>query len=193
MNLKHTINRNIMIYPGYVPVSGVDYKVLHYGLEFGVGDWSFDKANWREKDVVNTCWAKFPDPPDPLSLPKEDGDSYRKDLLSIECVQKLNRALFLHHQRTCKDQETEKISNQRPENLQEQARKGLEEMKEGEKKERVILPSSRLSKISSGKSQRSWLVGIWAFLVMSFMVSITISLSRHRWDGSRGKADKAKV
>ncbi|KAJ0946712.1 hypothetical protein HanRHA438_Chr01g0006981 [Helianthus annuus] len=45
--LYHVISDKILIYPGYVPEPGVNYWVFHYGLEFSVGIWSFDKAKWR--------------------------------------------------------------------------------------------------------------------------------------------------
>lgn len=75
------------------------YRVFHYGLEFRVGNWSFDKAKWRHMDVVNKCWAKFPDPPDPSSLDRSNEDSLQRDLLSIECANSLNKALHSYHER----------------------------------------------------------------------------------------------
>lgn len=93
-----------MIYPGYVPIPGVKYRVFHYGLEFSVGNWSFDKAKWRNNDVVNKCWAKFPDPPDPSTLDQSNEDSLQRDLLSIECANSLNEGLRRYHvRRKCPD------------------------------------------------------------------------------------------
>ncbi|KAE9448411.1 hypothetical protein C3L33_19691, partial [Rhododendron williamsianum] len=87
LNLRHIINSEILIYPGYVPQPGVKYRVFHYGLEFRVGNWSFDKANWRTVDV--------------------------RDLLSIECAKTLNKALLLHHERrNCSDPTSLSTSNQ---------------------------------------------------------------------------------
>ncbi|KAG9141977.1 hypothetical protein Leryth_009338 [Lithospermum erythrorhizon] len=104
LRLRHIISNEILIYPGYVPAPGVNYRVLHYGLEFRVGEWGFDKANWRHVDVVNKCWAKFPEPPDPSTLDQSDEEAFQRDLLSIECVRTLNEALYLHHQRSkCPD------------------------------------------------------------------------------------------
>lgn len=104
LKLRHLINSEILIYPGYVPDPGVKYRVFHYGLEFIIGNWSFDKAKWRNVDVVNRCWAKFPDPPDPSMLNWTDDNLRQKDLLSIECIRTLNEALQLHHKRrNCSD------------------------------------------------------------------------------------------
>ncbi|KEH17101.1 hypothetical protein MtrunA17_Chr7g0228921 [Medicago truncatula] len=99
LKLRHTINREIMIYPGYVFEPSIKYRVFHYGLPFGVGNWSFDKAKWREIDMVNKCWAKFPEPPDPSSLNRDDEKSFQQNLLSIECIKTLNEALDQHHER----------------------------------------------------------------------------------------------
>jgi peptidyl serine alpha-galactosyltransferase len=99
LKLRHTINREIMIYPGYVFEPSIKYRVFHYGLPFGVGNWSFDKAKWREIDIVNKCWAKFPEPPDPSSLNRDDEKSLQQNLLSIECIKTLNDALDQHHER----------------------------------------------------------------------------------------------
>ncbi|KAJ0625614.1 putative glycosyltransferase HPAT/SRGT1 [Helianthus annuus] len=52
-------------------------------LEFSVGNWSFDKANWRTIDMVNRCWAKFPDPPDPSEADQTNVVTLQRDLLSI--------------------------------------------------------------------------------------------------------------
>ncbi|KAF2305996.1 hypothetical protein GH714_009372 [Hevea brasiliensis] len=71
--------------PRICPESGVKYRVFHYGLEFKDGNWSFDKANWRDTDLINKCWTKFPDPPDPSTLNWTDEDILERDLLSIEC------------------------------------------------------------------------------------------------------------
>ncbi|KAF5770032.1 hypothetical protein HanRHA438_Chr14g0665801 [Helianthus annuus] len=99
LKLHHVISDKILIYPGYVPEPGVNYRVFHYGLEFSVGNWSFDKANWRTTDMVNRCWAKFPDPPDPSEADQTNVDTLQRDLLSIECGKTLNEALLLHHER----------------------------------------------------------------------------------------------
>ncbi|KAI8554682.1 hypothetical protein RHMOL_Rhmol05G0117500 [Rhododendron molle] len=113
LNLRHIINGEILIYPGYVPQPGVKYRVFHYGLEFRVGNWSFDKANWRTVDVVNKCWSKFPDPPDPSMLDRTDENTLQRDLLSIECAKTLNKALLLHHERrNCSDPTSLSTSNQ---------------------------------------------------------------------------------
>ncbi|QHO17588.1 uncharacterized protein DS421_10g313480 [Arachis hypogaea] len=101
LKLKHTVNNEILIYPGYVPAPGVKYRVFHYGLRFGTGNWSFDKADWRDVDMVNRCWAKFPDPPDLSTLDRANEDGFQRDLLSIECAKTLNEALTLHHERRC--------------------------------------------------------------------------------------------
>ncbi|XP_022884004.1 peptidyl serine alpha-galactosyltransferase-like [Olea europaea var. sylvestris] len=98
LNLRHVIRNELLIYPGYVPVPGVEYRIFHYGLEFRVADWSFDKARWRHVDLVNKCWAKFPDPPDPSILDQSDEGAFQRDLLSIECAIKLNEALHVYHE-----------------------------------------------------------------------------------------------
>ncbi|WJX81316.1 Peptidyl serine alpha-galactosyltransferase [Trifolium repens] len=99
LKLRHTINREIMIYPGYIFEPNINYRVFHYGLRFSVGNWTFDKAEWRETDLVNKCWAKFPEPPDPSTLDHDDEKSLKQNLLSIECIKTLNEALNLHHER----------------------------------------------------------------------------------------------
>ena len=104
LNLRHRIDGSLMMYPGYGPQLGINYRVFHYGLDFKVGNWRFDKGNWKNTDLVRTCWAKFPDPPDPITLDRTDEDAYNRDLLSIECARTLNEALYLHHKRrNCPD------------------------------------------------------------------------------------------
>ncbi|XP_073119444.1 peptidyl serine alpha-galactosyltransferase [Henckelia pumila] len=104
LNFRHVISNKILIYPGYDPEPSVNYRVFHYGLDFRVGNWSFDKAQWRHANVVENCWSKFPNPPDPASLDRANEKAFQRDLLSIECVNSLNEALHLHHERkNCPD------------------------------------------------------------------------------------------
>lgn len=112
LKLRHRIRRDIMLYPGYIPPGDVDPRVLHYGLEFSVGSWKFDKANWRQEDMTNVCWKFFPDPPDPAFLTFADVDELRRDTLSIECIRTINSALYLHHKRRgCPDPRSGKQKN----------------------------------------------------------------------------------
>ncbi|KAH7414868.1 hypothetical protein KP509_14G014900 [Ceratopteris richardii] len=99
LRLRHIIRNDIMLYPGYPPPKEMEPHVLHYGLEFSVGNWSFDKAKWRDEDMTNVCWKFFPDPPNPAFLNVENLDELRRDTISIECVRTLNEALYLHHKR----------------------------------------------------------------------------------------------
>ncbi|XP_058743400.1 zinc finger CCCH domain-containing protein 7-like [Vicia villosa] len=48
LKINHTISSEILINPGYVLALNVKYRVFHYGLQFSVGNWSFDKAGCRE-------------------------------------------------------------------------------------------------------------------------------------------------
>ncbi|XP_058093790.1 peptidyl serine alpha-galactosyltransferase [Magnolia sinica] len=199
LNLRHSINSDILIYPGYIPGPGVEPRVFHYGLEFSVGNWSFDKANWRNTDVVNTCWAKFQDPPDPSSVASTDVNIQRRDQLSIECMKTLNKALYLHHKRrNCLDPSAQTNSN------------------EGIKRE-VALPQSfgrtdgsfrRIRRLSlpdfashssllDAKDQvfsslRFWMVGLWAISVLGFLAVISVVLSGRKGDGLRSKPYRNK-
>lgn len=165
LELRHNIRSDILIYPGYVPQPGVKYRVFHYGLEFKVGNWSFDKANWRTTDIVNTCWAKFPDPPDISSIDSPDENSRRRDALSIECGSMLNEALWLHHERSnCSTQNT----------------KVHEETKR--------FPS--IPNIWHWSGLRFWLIVLWAFSVLAFLAFISIVLSSRK--GNKAYRKKIK-
>lgn len=112
INLRHRIRNDIMLYPGYIPIPGTEPRVLHYGIEFGVGNWKFDKAVWRDTDMTNVCWKLFPEPPNASTLTSTDDNNLRRDKISIECVRTLNEALRLHHvRRNCPDLHSEQIFN----------------------------------------------------------------------------------
>lgn len=112
INLRHRIRNDIMLYPGYIPIPGTEPRVLHYGIEFGVGNWKFDKAVWRDTDMTNVCWKLFPEPPNASTLTSTDDNNLRRDKISIECVRTLNEALRLHHvRRNCPDLHSEQIYN----------------------------------------------------------------------------------
>jgi len=99
-----------MLYPGYKPWSDIsaDPNVLHYGLEFKVGPWKYDKHSWSNVDMlscsVHQPGKTFPQPPTIESL--EGTPAYPKDKrmaqgyqLSIETITTLNQALRDHHRR----------------------------------------------------------------------------------------------
>lgn len=193
LNLRHSINKDILIYPGYVPEPGVNYRVFHYGLEFTVGNWSFDKANWRNVDLVNSCWAKFPDPPDPSRIHQMDEDELHRDLLSIECAQKLNEALILHHKRRkCLDPNSSKeatASSRKFEKLGERFRI----------KESNSLPTNYSRKTSLPdvtdrvlSSFRIWVVGLWVLFISGFFVVLWILIFGRRGRKVRIKNHKSK-
>lgn len=201
LKLKHTISNEILIYPGYVPEPNVKYRVFHYGLRFNVGNWSFDKADWREVDVVNKCWAKFPDPPDPSTLDQANKENLRRDMLSIECGKTLNEALELHHKKKCPsadsiliskgDEKTEESGTSREIGntdgtidsvTNRVATNHSEELASVQKEE---LPSVQKDEIPS--SFRFWVVFLWAFSGFGFLVVIFVVCSGHRRRGTRMK------
>lgn len=63
VGLRHKINDEVMIYPGYIPAPGVEPLLLHYGLPFKVGDWEFAKLEHHDDDLVHHCNRLFPAPP----------------------------------------------------------------------------------------------------------------------------------
>ncbi|RDX96710.1 Peptidyl serine alpha-galactosyltransferase [Mucuna pruriens] len=192
LKLKHTINNEILIYPGYVPVSGVKYRVFHYGLRFSVGNWSFDKADWRNVDMVNKCWAKFPDPPDSSTLGLANKDDLQRDLLSIECAMTLNEALNLHHKRRCSGDDS--LLTSKGEERQEES--GVSRL--GNTDGNVDSISNHNSRNNSDESAsvqkdelpssfRFWVIFLWAFSGVGFLVVIFVVYSGHRRRGTRSK------
>ncbi|PRQ54122.1 hypothetical protein RchiOBHm_Chr2g0174051 [Rosa chinensis] len=56
-----TLRHKMMIYPGYIPQEGVVPILLHYGLPFSVGNWSFSKFDHRQDGIVYDCGRRFPE------------------------------------------------------------------------------------------------------------------------------------
>lgn len=190
LNLRHIIRRDILIYPGYVPVPEIKYKVFHYGLRFGVGNWSFDKADWRDIDVVNICWSKFPEPPDPSTLSTSDDNILQRDILSIECGKALNDALYLHHKRrNCPYPSDSNASFTLSEDvgLLHELKHGLIRGR-GDEQNIVIEVPSRFFSNSKDKPPSFWMVGLWAFSGMGLLALIFMILPRRKGESSRAKA-----
>lgn len=188
-----------MIYPGYVPVTGVRYRVFHYGLEFRVGNWSFDKANYRNVDMVNRCWAKFPDPPEPSTLNQTNEDIRQRDLLSIECGKVLNNALRLHHERrNCPDPSTQSTSN--PNTVKEVSRSrkfGSFDEINGFGSNHMQKNSSRgLSKAAMVdgmfSSFRFWVVALWILAGLGFLAVVLVVFSGRKTKRIKGKTSRNK-
>nr|KJB33903.1 hypothetical protein B456_006G037200 [Gossypium raimondii] len=99
--LRHKINDNLMIYPGYTPQPGVEPILLHYGLPFSVGNWSFSKLEHHEDGIVYECGRLFPEPPYPreIKLMEPDPNKRRALFLNIECINTMNEGLLLQHAR----------------------------------------------------------------------------------------------
>jgi hypothetical protein len=68
VGLRHKINDDIMIYPGYTPRPGIEPLILHYGLPFKVGNWSFSKLEHHEDGIIYDCNRLFPPPPFPREV-----------------------------------------------------------------------------------------------------------------------------
>lgn len=198
LNLRHRIDGSIMMYPGYAPQLGVNYRVFHYGLVFKVGTWSFDKAKWRNIDLVNKCWAMFPEPPDPSTLDRTDEDAYNRDLLSIECGRTLNDALYLHHtRRNCPDPRTmatleqaavneEKIFRKFRKITETITRNSSDESSDSE--ELVIPPASDQLFMSF----RIWVVVLWAISFLGFVALMMTVCSGGKRRKTKGKHHKNK-
>ncbi|XVF16275.1 hypothetical protein REPUB_Repub10bG0017100 [Reevesia pubescens] len=200
LELRHRISTEILIYPGYVPETGVKYRVFHYGLEFKVGNWSFDKAKWRDVDVVNKCWATFPDPPDPSILEQTDETLLQRDLLSIECAKTLNEALRLHHKRrNCPDPTAFSIPKLNITKDVTSSRKvdrfaGIDEIKSNPVPRNHSQESS-LPKVTDGlfSTLRFWIILLWVFSGLGFMLVMLVVFSGYTGKGStKGKSNKNK-
>lgn len=191
LKLKHTINNEILIYPGYYPVPGVKYRVFHYGLRFSVGNWSFDKAGWRDVDIVNTCGAKFPDPPDSSTLDQSNEGNLQRDLLSIECAKTLNEALELHHKKKCQS-DNPLLTSKVEENTEESGiskeidntDSSIDSTNHSEELESV---QKSVKKDEMPSSLRFWVIFLWAFSGIGFLVVIFMVYSGHKRGRTRSK------
>ena len=201
LNLKHIIKRDILIYPDYIPEPGAKYKVFHYGLRFSVGNWSFDKADWRNTDMVNTCWAMFPEPPVPSLLSDAGENNRQRDLLSIECGKALNKALYLHHERrkcapanATTDLNPPVVGEETPSNALRN--NGNSDHVPSLRKIFVPIDISNSSSIHGSsneqKSPRVWMIGLWALSVLGFLAVISMALSGRKQEGLRINASRYK-
>jgi len=181
-----------MLYPGYVPEPGIKYRAFHYGLEFKVGNWSFDKADWREVDMVNRCWAKFPEPPDPLTLDHNDEENLQRDFLSIECVKTLNEALRLHHEKMdCRKDGS--ISKLNVSSTLGNFSKNFES-KENHKSADYSGEMVSVQKDGTGipSSFRWWVLFLCAFSVFGFLVIVFLVHSSHKRKGMKMKHHRTR-
>lgn len=195
LNLRHIIRSDILIYPGYVPLSGAKYKVFHYGLRFGVGDWSFDKANWRSVDMVNRCWAKFPEPPDPSAITKDgqNANALERDLLSIECGRALNKALYLHHKRRNCTRRSRRTTIGNISKKIEKVSTSNMDVKRHQivKRAADTIPHVHRSR-RLARSSKMWIIAVWAVSVVVFLVVISMFFGDKRRTVSRSRSSRSQ-
>uniref|UniRef100_A0A251RSU2 Uncharacterized protein n=1 Tax=Helianthus annuus TaxID=4232 RepID=A0A251RSU2_HELAN len=91
--LYHVISDKILIYPGYVPEPGVNYWVFHYGLEFSVGIWSFDKAKWRTIEMFISLRIDYMEMVEVIELHRSQKHQYHPSNIAS----KTQVALQIHH------------------------------------------------------------------------------------------------
>ncbi|KAG6425345.1 hypothetical protein SASPL_115775 [Salvia splendens] len=218
LNIRHVISNGILIYPGYVPERGVSYRVFHYGLEFRVGNWSFDKAKWRHMDVADKCWATFPDPPDASALDQSNEDSLQRDLLSIECANSLNQGLRAYYRKKCPDPNslppptrearrppsltitTQKAPDPPTESAGEITTRekigNVEKIDVSRKDSEVNNETNELSPPAETNqaftSVRVWMMCLWAFSIAGFVVVMYVMVWSRRGQRKRGKPYKIK-
>ena len=185
-----------MLYPGYVPSWGPP-RLLHYGLHFKVGDWHFDKAEWREQDMTNNCWQRFPDPPDPATLPATLSSWERdRDIVSIECIRTLNEALHLHHvKRGCRipppqldiralqtlNPDKVTIKMELPGAGAEGGSRGMKASRLKHMKTMFKANSQRAVKtFPSIVSPRLWMLWLWACMVCFFLLLVYNLFTSHK-------------
>jgi hypothetical protein len=173
------------MYPGYEP--NTPPRLLHYGLKFSVGDWHFDKQEWREQDMTNNCWQRFPDPPDQSTLPKSLSPSqFERDSISIECIRTLNQALHLHHvKRGCREPPAQEEPLKASKEVIKMKLQGghprdgnssrMDSMK-------MMLKdrSEALRSIPILISPKLWMVGLWTLLVSFFLLIVSTLFSRNK-------------
>lgn len=108
-NVWHIWKEDFMLYPSYTPNS-IPY-VLHYGLIYHVGGWTFDKHFYFDFDShkcppwdLNQDKPKggiFPPPPGPKQLERKDYLSWYKDMIAVSVITTVNAALCDYHVRNC--------------------------------------------------------------------------------------------
>jgi len=106
VGLRHKINDNLMIYPGYVPREGIEPILLHYGLPFSVGNWSFNKLAHHDDGIVYECNQLFPEPPYPKEVCKQlylfkETSGIKEQVFSPHGVLVLWENKFLCYRKAC--------------------------------------------------------------------------------------------
>lgn len=90
MGLRHKIDDDVMIYPGYIPTPGVEPLLMHYGLPFKVEDWEFAKLDHHDDDLVHECNRLFVAPPYPHQV-----RAFLLETLQSHCERALTTAHYV--------------------------------------------------------------------------------------------------
>ena len=115
VGIRHKIETTVEYYPGYavkdIPI------IVHYGLKHKVANYTFDKHEhfdfdplrcppWNMSEERSTAedFGLFPHPPHPKSVRSKEPRERYSQLLVIEVVNTINKALCERHRRSCIDQ-----------------------------------------------------------------------------------------
>jgi peptidyl serine alpha-galactosyltransferase len=159
--------------------------------------------------VVNTCWAKFPEPPDPATVMEEDPGAWERDLLSIECGRALNKALYLYHKRRgCPRldtihstsnksieisvaKKTERITQESSQNIN-RANVGSMDVVRMRTVERImdtVSPVHRSRKFT--RPSKMGIVVVWALSIVVFLMIMSMFFTDRRRSVSRHRASRS--
>jgi peptidyl serine alpha-galactosyltransferase len=108
LGIKHIISNDFLTYAGYNPIHQKVPSVIHYGIDFGVGEYSFQKMKHTNLNIKKCNNILF-----------DNGhitsDSSKKDLVAIGTIDYLNGALCNYYESECNykcdNNHIEKINN----------------------------------------------------------------------------------
>lgn len=94
LNIHHIVTKDIVLYTGYEPYLQLQPYILHYGIDYSLGNIFFNKKDYNNLDIKDCNLFLF----DNIDL-----HSYisKKDSISIENIAHLNLALCSFYEQRC--------------------------------------------------------------------------------------------
>lgn len=96
LNIKHIEKKGFLLYAGFPPAQQIRPSIVHYGIPFKIGEFTFDKLRLEKFDVRHCDMDMF-------FNSGYNENTTKTDLISIETLGYINSGICMFYDQNCKE------------------------------------------------------------------------------------------